>query len=43
MKLAADSIVRDLDVREDDIVDLEDENMSFSSPAKRSREEEERK
>ena len=36
------SVERDSDIREDDIVDLEDENMSFSSPVKRSRGEEEK-
>ena len=36
------SLERDSDIREDDIVDLEDENMSFSSPVKRSRGEEEK-
>ena len=36
------SLERDSDIREDDIVDLEDENMSFSSLVKRSRGEEEK-
>ena len=36
------SLERDSDIREDDIVDLEDENMLFLSPVKRSRGEEEK-